>query len=214
MLQEKRATAAARVCSPITAPCLRPPRARRSCAPTVMGGGLSRRRRTTASLAPSPHGRLLCAAVVARPPLTPRHRAAYGALPTRFRGRVCPTRPTSMRQEAPYYWSILLTMGWETMCVHHTYITKNRVTTSNHSRRQKHYNPPILDSTQSPQLGRTTNNQLPGRSQQEATAISLYYIRSTFHLYHMIHDAMIQRQSPTSDLRGGFMKAERTLTRA
>ena len=29
---------------------------------------------------------------------------------------------TSMRQEAPYYyyWPILLTTGWETMCVHHT----------------------------------------------------------------------------------------------
>ena len=29
-----------------------------------------------------------------------------------------------MRHQAPYYWSILLTMGWETM-VHHTYITRN-----------------------------------------------------------------------------------------
>ena len=30
-----------------------------------------------------------------------------------------------------------------------------------HSSRQQHYNPPILDSTQFPQLGRTTNNPHP-----------------------------------------------------
>ena len=86
MLQEKRATAAARVRWPITAPCLRPPRARRSCAPTVMGSGLSRaavarmprsrRRRTAASCAPPSSRGRLSRRIIARPTLAPRRRAA------------------------------------------------------------------------------------------------------------------------------------------
>ena len=67
--------------------------------------------------------------------------------------------------------------------------------------RQQHYNPPILDSTQFPQLGRTTNNPHP----------TLSY---PIHIPPIPHDAMIQRQSSTKNLRGGFMKTARTPTRA
>jgi hypothetical protein len=64
-----------------------------------------------------------------------------GLFPPGFEEGCAPQGPLACATKAPYYWSILLTMGWETK-VHHTYITQNQVTTSNHSRRQEHYSPP------------------------------------------------------------------------
>ena len=58
-----------------------------------------------------------------------------------------------------------------------------------HSSRQQHYNPPILDSTQFPQLGRTTNNPHPTLS-------------FPIHNPPIPHDVMIQRQSSPGGLEG------------
>ena len=59
--------------------------------------------------------------------------------------------------------------------------------------RQPHYNPPVLSSTQFPQLGRTTNNRHP----------TLSY---PIHNPPIPHGAMIQRQSSTKNLRGASRK--------
>ena len=89
---------------------------------------------------------------------------------------------------------------------HHQRRHQKQAVTYNHRRRRpEHYNPPILDSAQSPHmaLGRTKTINF------QFHHIPLYPI----HIPPIPHDAMIQRQSPTRDLRGGFMKTERTLTR-
>ena len=111
-----------------------------------------------------------------------------------------PQGPTGCAPGA-LYWSILLIMGVRKPTVASPRCHQKPPGAYKPNSRQQHYNPPILDSTQFPQLGRTTNNPHP----------TLSY---PIHIPPIPHDAMIQRQSSTKNLRGGFMKTERTLTRA
>ena len=123
-----------------------------------------------------------------------------GLFPPGFGEVGAPQGPTRCAPGAPLLGQYCLLWGESpnmTSPVHH----QKPPCAYKHSSRQQHYNPPILDSTQFPQLGRTTNNPHPTLS-------------FPIHNPPIPHDVMIQRQSSPGGLEGGFMKTERTSPRS